>query len=196
MLVREVMSTEPVTVRAETHAKAALRLLDEHSITMMPVVAESRRVVGVLSEADLIRERVLSDARSTMMPPDPASTEGVNETVGGLMSRRAITVTGQTDLAEAVELMTSTGIKSLPVVDEDGRLAGVVSRRDIVHALARSDEHVERDLDALLQSLGTTWLVTCEDGTVTITGPVGDKNRALALAAASTVPGVVHVHFG
>src|SRR3954447_11590749 len=70
VLVREVMTAEPVTARVDTHAKEALRLLDEHSITMLPVVTGDARMVGVISEADLIRDRVLPDARSTMLPPD------------------------------------------------------------------------------------------------------------------------------
>ena len=196
MLVREVMTAEPVTVRVDTHAKEALRLLDEHSITMLPVVTGDARIVGVISEADLIRDRVLPDARSTMLPPDTSSTDGSVDSVGEVMSRRLLTVAEDSDVAEAAELMTSTGVKSLPVLDGDGRVVGVVSRRDIVHVLARSDVHVERDLDELFQSLGVSWLATSDEGTVTITGPVVERERSLARAAASTVPGVVHVHFG
>jgi len=196
MLVREVMTTDPVTVRAETHAKEALRLLDERSITMLPVVDADHSIVGVLSEADLIRDRVLPDARSSMFPPDLRRTDEALETVGAVMTPRAITVTADTDVAHATELMTTTGVKSLPVLDHDGRVVGVVSRRDIVRVLARSDEHVERDLDALFQSLGVAWLATSEEGTVTISGLAGERDRGLAVAAASTVPGVVHVRFG
>jgi len=195
MLARELMSTPPVTVRAETDVEDALRLLDEHSITMMPVVSADAVIVGVLSEADLIRDRVLPDARSSMLPPDTSRTDDAAATVGEVMTRRAITVTAESDAADAAELMTTTGVKSLPVVDEHRRVVGVVSRRDIVHALARTDRALERDLDALFDSLGVTWLASSEHGAVTIHGPAQEKDRALALAAASTVPGVVHVRF-
>ena len=196
MLVREVMTADPVTVRVETHVKEALRLLDERSITMLPVVGPDHSIVGVLSEADLIHDRVLPDARSSMFPPDLGRTDKALDTVGAVMTPRAITVTADADAAHAAELMTTTGVKSLPVLDHDGRVVGVVSRRDIVRVLARTDEHVERDLDALFQSLGVTWLATSEEGTVTISGPAGERDRGLAVAAASTVPGVVHVRFG
>ena len=68
MLVREVMTSKPVTVRADTSVKDALTLLNQHSITMLPVVAADDALVGVLSEADLLVGRVLPDARATMIP--------------------------------------------------------------------------------------------------------------------------------
>ena len=69
----------------------------------------------------------------------------------------------------------------------------MLSRRDIVHLLARSDADVEREIDDLYRRLGVTWLVDVSDGLVTVTGPVDEKDRALAVSAASTVAGVVHV---
>jgi CBS domain-containing protein len=194
MLVREVMTREPVTVRADTRVTEALRLLDELSVTTLPVVSADSVVVGVLSEADVIRDRVLPDARGSMLPPDLSRRADALDTVGALMTPRAITVPEAADVTEAVGLMTSTGVKSLPVVDEEHRVVGVLSRRDIVHALARRDADVERELDSLFQGLGTSWLATAEEGSVTISGPVGEQDRALALAAASTVSGVVRVH--
>jgi CBS domain-containing protein len=187
------MTREPVTVRRETHVKQALRLLDLHSITMLPVVAADSTVVGVLSEADVIRDRVLPDVRGSMLPPDTSHTDAAQETVGAVMTPRAITVTAEADVVEATDLMLSTGVKSLPVIDEEHRVVGIVSRRDIVRALARKDDDVERELDELFRDLGVSWEVTAEEGAVTIRGPEGPKERSLAVAAASTVSGVVHV---
>ncbi|HVH93994.1 MAG TPA: CBS domain-containing protein [Nocardioidaceae bacterium] len=195
MLVREVMTKEPVTVRVDAHVKEALRLLDLHSITALPVVADDLVIVGVLSEADLIRDRVLPDVRSSILPHHASHTADAIDTVGGVMSPRAITISEAADVAEAADLMTSTGVKSLPVVDDGHRLVGVLSRRDIVHALARLDADVERDVNALFESLGQSWLATADEGSIVITGPVGQKERALARAAASTVAGVVQVRF-
>ena len=193
MLVREVMTREPVTVRPETHVKQALRLLDTHSITMVPVITADSVIVGVLSEADAIRGRVLPDVRGSMLPPDTSHTDDALETVGAVMTQRVVTVTADADVAEAADLMLSSGVKSLPVLDEEHRMVGIVSRRDIVRALARADRDVERELGELFRDLGTSWMATADEGAVTITGPVGDKERSPALAAASTVPGIVHV---
>lgn len=193
MLVREAMTPQPVTVRPDSSVKAALALLDRHSVTMLPVTSAQGVLVGILSEADVIRDRVGPDARATMLPPDEARTDFVLDNVSEVMNHRSVTVREDTDLADAAELMTSTSVKSLPVVDDHFRVVGVLSRRDIVHLLARSDADVEREIDDLYRRLGVAWLVDVSDGLVTVTGPVDEKDRALAVSAASTVAGVVHV---
>ena len=194
MLVREAMTPRPVTVRPDSSVKEALALLDRHSVTMLPVTSAQGVLVGILSEADVIRDRVGPDARATMLPPDEARTDFVLDNVSEVMNHRSVTVREDTDLADAADLMTSTSVKSLPVVDDHFRVVGVLSRRDIVHLLARSDADVEREIDDLYRRLGVSWLVDVSDGLVTVTGPVDEKDRALAVSAASTVAGVVHVH--
>lgn len=193
MLVREVMSRNPVTVRASTPVKDALALLDRYSITMLPVVSPAGRIVGVVTEADLIRDVVKPDVRTHMIPAQHGQTVLPPHAVVELMNHQTVTVRGDTDLAEAANLMTGTAVKSLPVIDEHHRVVGVISRRDIVRVLARSDEVVEQDVDALFHSLGVDWLADVHDGLVTVTGPVDAKERALAESAISTVPGVVAV---
>ncbi len=193
MLVREVMTREPITVRASTPVKDALALLDRHSITMLPVVSPGGLIVGVVTEADLIREVVKPDVRTHMIPQQRGPTVLPPHAVVEVMNHQTVTVTGDTDLAEAANLMTGTAVKSLPVIDEHHRVIGVISRRDIVRVLARSDEVVEQEVDALFHSLGVDWLADVRDGVVTVTGPAGAKERALAETATSTVPGVVAV---
>lgn len=192
MLVHEVMTRFPVTVRPTSSTKEALRLLDDHSITSLPVVHADGRIVGVVSEADLLRDALPHDPRARMIPDDsdtPAHPTRVDE----VMNRHPVTVHGGADLAEAVDLMTSTSVKSIPVVDRGLHVIGMVSRRDIVHVLARADERVQRELDELYRSLGVDWLVEVREGAVTVEGPQGDKARALAETAAATVPGVMSV---
>ena len=192
MLVREVMTTDPVIVRAGTTVKAALRLLDENYISSLPVTDEDGRVCGVVSEADLIRDLVGPDQRLHEIPiADPEPSHGY---VDEVMTTHAITVHPDTDLAQAVELVTSTGIKCLPVVDEHDRVLGVVSRRDVVRMLARADETLEQEVDALLVSAGMSdWLVDVHDGIAEISGPASARERTLAKTLARTVPGVVAV---
>ena len=196
MLVREVMTSKPVTVRADTSVKDALALLNQHSITMLPVVAADDALVGVLSEADLLVGRVLPDARATMIPHIAERGDDASETVGSLMTSLALTVTEETDVAEVTKVMTATGVKSLPVVDADRRVVGVVSRRDIVRTMARSDTEIERELTALFGSLELDWRVEVDDGHVRVIGPLEAKDRSLALSAVSTVAGVVDVRIG
>ncbi|MGZ4483363.1 MAG: CBS domain-containing protein [Nocardioidaceae bacterium] len=193
MLVREVMTPDPITVRADTTVKAALALLDEHSITLLPVLSPAGLIVGVVGEADLIRDVVHPDARASLLPTRPEPTTQPPHIVSEVMNPRTLTVHGDTDLAEAADLMTGTTVKSLPVVDDHHHVVGMVSRRDIVRVLARSDGVVEQEVDALLHDLGVDWLAEVRDGVVTVTGPTDTKDRALAMTVASTVPGVVAV---
>jgi CBS-domain-containing membrane protein len=194
MIVRELMTHHPIAVRPETTVKAALRLLDDNNITMLPVVAADRRVHGVVSEADLIRDLVDRDPRDQERPRAAERTLDRPRQVVDVMSNRAVTVRPETDVAVAVEIATSTGIKSLPVVDERDRLVGVLSRRDVVRVLAREDELVEAEIDGLLVSVGfRDWLVDVHDGIAEITGPAGTPERGVVRALAGSVPGVLEV---
>lgn len=190
------MTSKPVTVHPDTPVKDALALLDQHSITMLPVVSGDGVLVGVLSEADLLVGRILPDARATLILHTTERADDGRETVGSLMTSLALTVSEETDVAEVTKVMTSTGVKSLPVVDGSRRLVGIVSRRDIVRTMARSDTEIEQQLTALFRSLELDWRVAVDDGHVRVSGPLVAKDRSLALAAVSTVAGVVDVRIG
>lgn len=194
MWVRDVMTRQPVTVREDTGIKTALRMLDRHAITAMPVVDAEGLLVGILSEADIVREVVHPDVRSRMLVRDdwPRARP---QLVGEVMSTHPLTVHTDTDLADAVELMTSTAVKSLPVVDAQGHVVGVVSRRDVVHSVARSDQDVERAVQSMFEFLGVDWLVDVTDGVASVDGPVDENEQALARTAVGTVEGVLDVTF-
>lgn len=193
MLVREVMTSPAVTVPQSAAVKDAIQLLERHSIAAMPVVDEVGRLVGVVSEADVIREMVVPDQRvherlvRLSSPPTHAR-------VADIMSRHALTVSSGTELAQAAELMTSTVVKSLPVVDDD-EVVGVISRRDIIRLLSREDPRIEAEVDELFRQTGLDWLVDVSDGVATVDGPADDGERELARVLACTVSGVVGVHF-
>lgn len=196
MLVREVMSTPAITVAASASVHDVLRVLDQHAITAVPVVDAGDRLVGVVSEADLVREAVLPDGRLHMLPIH-LSAPARPRLVGEVMSTAVLTVPGGSDLSDAVDLLTSTTVKSLPVV-EDGHVVGVVSRRDVVHLLARQDEAIRREIEDLVADEDADWTagwaVGVADGVVTITGVTGEKERRIAEVLAGTVAGVVGVH--
>jgi CBS domain-containing protein len=192
MLVRELMTADPVTVAPATPVKTALRLLAEHGITSLPVLGNHGRLRGVVSEADLIRDRVRPDQRAHERHVD--SVDDVPRLVAEVMTPRAVTVHPDDDLADAVELLTSTAVKSVPVVEHDGRLVGMLSRSDVVRVLARADDDLARDVHTLLASIGLDeWFAQVADGTVSLTGPDSSPDRTLAHLVAGTVPGVVEV---
>lgn len=193
MLVKEVMTSPVTTVTARASVKEAIGLMAEHDIAAMPVVDGVGRLVGVISEADVIREMVVPDPRAHQIPVRLATAPFAAK-VGDVMSNHPLTVTSHTELATAADLLTSTAVKSLPVVDE-GRLVGILSRRDIIRMLARRDSRIEAQVDDLLRDAGHDWLVEVEDGIVTVEGPVDDSERQLAETLVCTIPGVVGISF-
>ena len=193
MLVRELMTPDPVTVVAATPVKTALGLLAEHHITSLPVLGVHGRLRGVVGEADLILDRVRPDRRAHEVPvaEDPEDHPRV---VGEVMNAHPITVRSDDDVADAVELMTATTVKSVPVVDRDGGVVGVLSRSDVVRVLARSDDDLAGEVDALLMSVGLDdWVADVTDGVVSLAGPADADQRTLAEIVARTVPGVIDV---
>jgi CBS domain-containing protein len=191
MLVRDVMTSPAVTVTETTKVRAAARVLDAHAVTAVPVVDGSGALVGVLSEADLIREMLLPDPRVHVETPPSNHPPRVGR-VGEVMTRMPVVVSPAEDLSVAVELMTSTTVKSLPVV-EHGRLLGMLSRRDVLRALARADDTIEIEVNALLKADGTDWWATVEDGVVEVAGPQSEPERRVAEVLAGSVTGVVAV---
>lgn len=197
MLVNDVMTLDPVTVAEDTPVKVAISHLARGRITAMPVLNRAGRLCGVVSEADLIRDLVTADQRAHEIPLDTGLWRDRPGVVGDVMTRHAVTVRPDTELATAVELITSTSVKSVPVVDASGTLVGMLSRGDVVQVLARADADLEREVDALLTSVGLrNWMAEVSDGTVTLSGPDDSTDKGLAHLVAGTVPGVVEVRVG
>lgn len=193
MLVRDAMTRNVVTVSPEATLKVAAALLADHAITSMPVVDDTGRLIGVVSEADVVRESLVVD-QGVHLLVETFSKAPAASCVAEAMTALPVTVHPDTDLAEAAQLMTESTVKSLPVV-EDSRLVGIVSRTDVVRMLARRDELVEADIDALIRSEGMDWLVEVEDGVAVLEGAGQPSDVRLARALVFTVPGVVGVRF-
>jgi len=126
MLVREVMTSPAVTIRPGATVREAMGVLERFSITALPVADGSGRLVGVVSEADLLHHAVEHDQRAHMRRTSPgAASPGL--LVQDVMTSQVVTISADGDLADAAELMEDTVIKSLPVVLH-GRVVGVISR--------------------------------------------------------------------
>lgn len=191
MWVSDVMTSPAVSVSPATTVRTALRLLDEHKVTSLPVVDVYGKVVGVVSEADLVRESLLPDQRSHMIWQElPEHPPG--RCVADVMTKHPVTVHAGDDLAQAVELLTSTAVKSLPVL-EGSHLVGMVSRRDVVHLLARDDTRIEAEVSELFRADEVDWLADVCDGVVTVSGPTDASERRLAEALVGSVAGVVGI---
>jgi CBS domain-containing protein len=204
MKISELMQREVVTVTPSATLKEAATLLTQHRISGLPVVEADGRLVGVVSEADILRKedglplelsgffgRLLEDAYGDQERYDARTVEQA-------MTPTPITISPSADVVEAARLMTTHHVNRLPVVDRD-RLVGIVSRADLVRAFQRDDEAIEREIadDVLLSTL---WIepgsveVTVEDGVVSLAGRVETKTIAEIVAAyVRRVPGVVAV---
>jgi len=192
MLVRELMTPNPLTVLSVTPVKTALRLLAENHITSMPVLDRAGRLIGVVSEADLIRDLVGPDARAHELPLEHVA-DASPKVVADVMSAHPVEVRPDDDVAVAVELMTTTAVKSLPVVSR-GIVVGMLSRGDVVRVMAKTDRQIALEVDTLLESVGLgDWIADVSDGHVSLSGPASSEGRAVAEIVASTIPGVVRV---
>jgi CBS domain-containing membrane protein len=143
ILVKEVMTTTVVTVRRDADLHEAARLLSEHRISGMPVVDDTNRVIGVISEADILtlaglkREHTFRDIlRNILGEPIPAHEAGGNK-VEHVMSFPPITSKIDDSVADVANILDERRIKRLPVVDDRGMLIGIISRADIVRAIGR-----------------------------------------------------------
>ncbi|MEV8099897.1 CBS domain-containing protein [Kitasatospora sp. NPDC085879] len=202
--VHDVMTQEVVTARPDTPFKEVAGLFHRNDITAVPVLDEQDRPIGMVSEADLIRkEAVLPDpegrAPGRWLPPkDRARAEA--ETAGGLMTTPAVTARPTWSVPEAARQMDKHKVKRLPVVDEAGRLVGIVSRRDLLEVFLRHDAAIREEIvhDVFGQILWTSAediQVTVDDGVVTVAGRLPRRSLIpIAEQLCRAVDGVVGVH--
>lgn len=202
--VFEVMTHDVVTAAPETPFKEIARLFADHDVSAVPVVDADRRLLGVVSEADLLRStaelpdlegrwagvRLLSRERGL---PDA-------ETAGQLMTSPAVTAQPTWNLVETARTMHRKGVKRLPVTDETGRLVGIISRSDLLRPFLRSDtairDEIEHDvLAGTLRLAPETIRVTVDDGVVRLTGRVAERaDIRVIVRLCRSVDGVVALH--
>jgi CBS domain-containing protein len=119
MIASDIMTRKVATIRPEASAQEAAQLLDEKRISGAPVVDADSKIIGIITEADIISK---------------VNRDGLR--VADIMSHNVITIGEETPVSEIAGLLTERKIKRVPVVC-DGKLVGIVSRADIVHAVAQ-----------------------------------------------------------
>jgi len=204
MKISELMHRDVVTVAPTTSLKAVATLLVEHRISGVPVCEPGGRVIGVVSEADiLMKEQGLPAEQSGFLGRVIDDAYGDTQrfgarTAGEAMTAPPITVSPRQDVTEAARLMISKHVNRLPVV-EASTLVGIVTRADLVRAFQRDDESIHDEIaeDVLLAML---WIepgaveVSVVDGAVTLAGTVETRTIAeIVEAYVHRVPGVVAV---
>jgi CBS domain-containing protein len=195
MRAKDLMTSSVTTVRTDTPAKEAARLLTTHGYTALPVVDGGGELLGVVTEADLIRDRLLPDPRALIDDDPPPPAEPAAPLVGAVMTADPVTVEPTTDAVTITRVMLDRHLRALPVVD-GARLVGIVTRRDVLRTIARDDQEIARDIrHRLAIACRRSWSVEVADGVVSLTTEGDDgEDRHVAEVVAAALPGVREVH--
>jgi CBS domain-containing protein len=197
------MTTGVVHVGPHTPFKEIAKLLAAHDVTSVPVVDDQDRPLGLVSEADLLMHEVAAHDPAGLLPDahltTPERIRAGATTAAGLMSSPPVCARPEWTVVEAARLMNQRGVKRLLVVDEAGRLIGIVSRSDLLRVFLRNDQAIREEIrrDVLDRTLGLSpdaVRVEVTDGVVTLTGTVERRTVLNALRRLCTgVDGVVAV---
>jgi len=182
--VKDVMTTRVIWVRKDATFREMAVALREQRVSAFPVLDEGGKVVGVVSEADLLTKEAL-DSEPEGMPgmitgmlrrKEQEKARGV--TAGDLMTSPPVIVHPEDTVEHAARLMYSRKVKRLPVVDAIGHLIGIISRADVLAVFDRSDKEIRAEItsEVMRDEFGIGpkgFKVTVKDGVVTLEGTPG-----------------------
>jgi CBS domain-containing protein len=182
--VADVMTENVTALEASAPFKEIAARLGRHGVSAFPVVGDDGTVIGVVSEADLMPKEALeagyehhTGLSGLLHRAELAKARGL--TAADLMSKPAITIRPFDFVSYAAHIMYERRIRCLPVVDRDGRLAGMISRADVLTVFGRPDDHIRREITdkvILWEFLADPEVfdVTVADGVVSIAGGPAD----------------------
>lgn len=201
-LVSDVMTRAVVAVGRDALFKDIVKLMEQWQVSALPVLEGEGRVVGVVSEADLLPKEEFRDSdpdRCTQLQRMPDLAKAGALTAGDLMSSPAITVHADSTLAQAARIMAQRKVKRLPVVNDESLLEGVVSRADLLKVFLRPDneiaDEIRRDIvDVLLPAPVEPIHIIVTEGVVTLTGKIREPTLIpVTVRLVRAVEGVVDV---
>ncbi|MFI6645429.1 CBS domain-containing protein [Streptomyces sp. NPDC050504] len=199
--VSDVMTHTAVAVGRDAPFKEIVKLMEQWKISALPVLAGEGRVIGVVSEADLLHKEEFRDSdpdRFTQLRRLSDLAKAGALTAGELMTSPAVTVHPDATLAQAARIMAQRRIKRLPVVDGQDLLEGVVSRSDLLKVFLRGDEDIATEVANTVVAFlfpGQGVTVRVDEGVVTLGGEIRNKELVpVAARLARAVEGVVDVN--
>lgn len=202
MRVKDVMATDVITVAPGEGIKAAARKMVESGVSGLPVV-EDGLLVGIITESDFLEQEADKSEQRYHRLLDAIlgnrQHRSLGDTVADAMTPGPVTISPDALLAEAARVMRHRKFKRLPVVDDQGRMRGIVSRADVLHAFVRSDEDIEHQIrdDVARRILlldGESLGVEVNDGVVKLSGFVPTRTEARLLEELATrIDGVIRV---
>jgi CBS domain-containing protein len=203
-IVSDVMTHTVAAIGRKANFKEIVQLMEQWKVSALPVLEGEGRVVGVVSEADLLPKEEFRDSdpdRYTQLRRLSDLAKAGAVTAEDLMTAPAVTVQANATLAQAARTMAHAKVKRLPVVDEVGLLEGVVSRGDLLKVFLRDDEDIAEEVrrevvSYLFRAPLSPVRVRVHDGVVTLAGRVRDTSLVpVAARLVRAVEGVVDVEF-
>ncbi|GHE60234.1 CBS domain-containing protein [Streptomyces capitiformicae] len=203
-IVSDVMTHTVAAIGRGASFKEIVRMMQDWKVSALPVLEGEGRVVGVVSEADLLPKEEFRDSdpdRYTQLRRLPDLAKAGAVTAGELMTSPALTVHANATLAQAARTMAMAKVKRLPVVDDVGMLQGIVSRADLLKVFLREDEDIAQEVrrevvSYLFPASTSSARVAVRDGVVTLSGGVRDASLIpVAARLIRAVEGVVDVNF-
>ncbi|MER5825769.1 CBS domain-containing protein [Streptomyces mirabilis] len=203
-IVSDVMTHTVAAIGRKANFKEIVQLMEQWKVSALPVLEGEGRVIGVVSEADLLPKEEFRDSdpdRHTQLRRLSDLAKAGAVTAEDLMTAPAVTVQANATLAQAARTMAHAKVKRLPVVDDMGLLEGVVSRGDLLKVFLRGDEDIAEEVrrevvSYLFRAPSVPVRVQVQDGVVTLTGRVRDTSLVpVAARLVRSVEGVVDVEF-
>jgi len=197
--VRDVMTTRVIWVRKDAPFRDLAVALRRHRVSAFPVLGDDDKVIGVVSEADMLTKEAVDPGVISGILHHRDAEKARGTTAGDLMTATVVAVAPDDTVEHAAQLMYSRKVKRLPVIDADGRLVGIISRADVLAVFDRTDEDIREEiLDEVL--LGEfladpkAFDVKVGNGIVTLTGlPETNEAGHEIVARVRHVQGVVAV---
>jgi CBS domain-containing protein len=203
MNVKDAMTSDVISVRPDTSLKDVAVILAENKIGGLPVVDDQGHVLGVISKADILaKERAETPYHGLKAVFHRREADEMQSKIDARIAEEAmmapaVTVQPSWSIASAAELMIERGVNRLPVTEAGGKLAGIITRHDLVREFARSDAELEQEIrDETLRGLSWTegLQLSVENGEVTLRGELESRYDAEALPSMiRRIPGVVGV---
>jgi CBS domain-containing protein len=190
--VQGVMTASVVAVREDADFKEMVTAMRSRRISAFPVLDAEDRVIGVVSETDLLVKEATPGpppglVRLAWLLKERSKATGV--TAADVMTKPVVTIRENATVGDAARLMQARRVKHLPVVDDDGRLRGIISRADVLSVFERPDDEIRDEVvkGIIVAEFGLDpelLAVTVRSGIVTVTGSVERRADALGLLGA------------
>ena len=197
--VSDVMTTAVITTPERTPVGELVGMMSTHRVSAVPIVGDDGRVVGVVSQADLLPRVAATAVTGARATGRRTAAKAAATAARDLMGTPVVSISADAPLSAAADKMQATKVKQLVVTDRSGQMLGIVSRADLLRPYTRPDTDIRQDvIDHVLRRV--LWIdtrqvqVNVDAGVVTLTGAVGRRTTAaIAARLAARVPGVVSV---